>query len=645
VIEKHMAGVPISGINAPTPVTGNPIIATPGGNGDTAGGGPTQADILAGQTGTGPTPTNATPDDVQPKPTDVSVDGGLGLGAKPTQTAPGTTPGTQPTTTTTPGGPTQTPVGQTPTGPSPFDNVGLPPSSNTGGFKPYNHGQSLNFSSALIASFSSSSTLNSTTEAFKHAESSSRENKRAAEKAHLKHVATQSEVEQLSLANRAVQRSVQSSAAFQAQARAQTFNTIPSALLAQVLRDGTRQSPSYAPGEGAARAFTALRDTRTLVLPTEMRPGTVNSQTNSTFMAMFTPDEGATLVNNTLQALISRQLSPQDILQAFALMQRQSLGMEWFALGSRALAQWMSLANMDTRGALANVLAEHLAQALASRAGLLDGQNAQRAFLLTQLASIANDPDMLARLFAGIGDAKGRALFMQELAAHGKGFAGAGNTVADDAFASLLLSVGARDGSSRAPSANANFDQLRGEMLQFMGRQDASFYATGDTQTRQFHTQRMEGVLQCIIQHLMRDFSRSQLLAPHLRKRYANSIDLLSSLLELLEQESDDDAEHEREANDYEADEQEGQLESADNDDNWEAALRVRYMFHGNNAVTISDWSYHNTSIRIRRSRANLKRCTRLAGRNSFSRRRIDRLRSALIYCARSFKAVTAHTH
>jgi hypothetical protein len=438
--------------------------------------------------------------------------------------------------------------------------------------------------------------MNSTSDALRKTESSSRENKRAAERAHQQNVAIQNSVERATISHSANLRSTQSTLT------AQTFNTVPSALLSQVLRDAARQSPISNGGESAARAFTALRDTNTLALPNEIRSGAqINGQAATGIANLLTNDEGMALVNNTLQALISRQLSPQDILQAFALTQSQFIGTEWFTQGARALTQWLSMANIDSRAALASVLAEHLAQMIVSRAGTGDSHNAQRALLLNQLANIANDPDLFARLFAGIGDAKQRATFLHQLAMYSPGFGAAGQ----DSFAALLMSIGAREGSSRASSSTANFDQLRGELLQFMGAQNTGFFVTGDAQNKQFHTQRMEGVLQCIIQHLMRDFSRSQHMAPQLRRRYANSIDLLSSLLELLEQESEDDARRQH-YQPYEDDEdEESDSESPTNeDDNWEAALRVRYQFRvvASDAETVCAqvrWEQHTDALEL----------------------------------------------
>jgi hypothetical protein len=520
------------------------------------------------------------------------------LGGPSTAPAPPTTTPPGPGVTTKPN-PVATPTNGTPTTPTPTPvaTPGTPVVTDPGNSYSFNGNSYLNLSSSLMLSMSTSALMNSTAEALRSDNASSRENKRAAERAHQQNVAIQNGVERASISHASTIRAAQPTAA------SPTFNTIPSALLTQIFRDAARQSPLASSGEGATRAFAALRDTNTLALPNEIRSGAqINGQAATTGIAnLLTNDEGMALINNTLQALMSRQLSPQDILQAFALTQSQFVGTEWFTQGARALTQWLSMANIDSRAALASVLAEHLTQMIVSRAGSGDSNNAQRALLLNQLASIANDPDLFARLFAGIGDAKQRATFLHQLAVYSPGFGAAGQ----DAFAALLMSIGAREGSSRASSSTANFDQLRGELLQFMGAQSTGFFVTGDAQNKQFHTQRMEGVLQCIIQHLMRDFSRSQHMAPQLRRRYANSIDLLSSLLELLEQESEDDARRQHYQAYEEDEDEESNFESpANEDDNWEAALRVRYQFRvaAGDAETVSAqvrWEQHPEALEL----------------------------------------------
>jgi hypothetical protein len=429
------------------------------------------------------------------------------------------------------------------------------------------------FTNSLLSSLRTTTLLNTTSESLKSNSSKNRNHQRTAAHAHQQDAATRSIAERATIANVAMTRSTAHSAHNRT-----VFNTLPNHALGEIFRDAARQTPQAQSGERATKVFQALRDANTLALPTERNIGAQNDSRFSAGVAgTLTPDEGSRLINNTLQALITRQLSPQDILRAFALVQTQFLGIEWFMQGSRDLMQLLSLGSMDSRAALAGVLAEHLTQTIASRMASIDGQNAQRVFLLAQLTAIASDPDLLARLFAGIPDGKERLSFLHELAQFGLA-KNLTDSAKDDAFAALLNAISAREGSSRLPGAVNNFDQLRAEVLQFAATQNNSLYFQASAAGPQFHTPRMEGILQCIIQHLMRDFTRHQMLSPQLRRRHGSSIDLLSSLLELLEQDSED-AQHEDDA-DEDALNQEGDLgDDTDGADNWDAALQIRYSF------------------------------------------------------------------
>jgi hypothetical protein len=460
-----------------------------------------------------------------------------------------------------------------------------------------------NFSSSLLASYNATTLANVASQALKPSASRARTSQHAADYAHQQNVMNRSLAERASISQAAMSRTNQSSR------DATVFKTLSSQTLTQVFRDAARATPQAQSGERATQVFQALRDTNTLALPTERNIGAGSENRFTPGVAGgLTPDEGSRLVDNTLQALMSRQLSPQDILRAFALVQTQFLGMEFFVQGSRDLMQLLSMGNMESRAALASLLAEHLTQMIASRAGSMDGQNSQRVVLLTQLATLASDPDLMARLFAGVGDSKERFAFLSEVAQFGMAKSHA-SSAKDDAFASLLNSISAREGTSRVPNSTSNFDQLRGELLQFAGAQNSNFYFQGNAGNPQFHTQRMEGILQCIIQHLMRDFSRQQMLSPQLRRRHGNSVDLLSSLLELLERDSED-AQHHHEDDETEAD---GLTLDADESiiadgDNWEATLQVRYTFRveqRNDVVTNEDefakvsWEKSTNDLRL----------------------------------------------
>ncbi len=458
-----------------------------------------------------------------------------------------------------------------------------------------------NFSSSLLASYNATTLANVASQALKPSASRARTSQHAADYAHQQNVMNRSLAERASISQAAMSRTNQSSR------DTTVFKTLSSQTLTQVFRDAARATPQAQSGERATQVFQALRDTNTLALPTERNIGAGSENRFTPGVAGgLTPDEGSRLVDNTLQALLSRQLSPQDMLRAFALVQTQFLGMDFFVHGSRDLMQILSMGNMESRATLASLLAEHLTQMITSRGGLADGQNAQRVVLLTQLVALTNDPDLMARLFAGVGDSKERFAFLSEVAQFSMAKSHA-SSAKDDAFASLLNSISAREGTSRIPNSTSNFDQLRGELLQFAGAQNSNFYFQGNAGNPQFHTQRMEGILQCIIQHLMRDFSRQQMLSPQLRRRHGNSVDLLSSLLELLERDSEDAQHHhedEAEADGLTLDAD----ESIEDGDNWEASLQVRYTFRveqRNDAVTNENefakvsWEKNTNDLRL----------------------------------------------
>lgn len=312
-----------------------------------------------------------------------------------------------------------------------------------------------------------------------------------------------------------------------------TLHTAHPGSLAVVFHDAIRQSDS---SHAVTQAFHALNSTHTLALvrsPTEGHsPAGLTGSLNR--------DEAVRLVTSISQAVNARQMQPEDVLRAFGLMNLNMLGADWMMFGADELMALLLMGEQQR----ASGLMEMLAAALLQNAGRQTNDDPNTALLqmmaAIQLASATQDPDIWARLFATQADPLQRQQFLQQLAAASAETRLAGRHDQADPLAQVIKAVAARDGSSRVEAHAPSFDQLRAELMSFLGTQPAAFFIIDGPNGKQFHSQRMEAVLQCIIQHLLRELGGRTRDLWRLKRRYSDSVELLSSLLDLIGEDEDD---------------------------------------------------------------------------------------------------------
>jgi hypothetical protein len=361
-----------------------------------------------------------------------------------------------------------------------------------------------------------------------------------------------------------------------------TFQQQPSQSLAETFNNLNRQnmlalttSPTNARGASGPTALMddADRETFTRMLAASMRDFTAR------------PSFG---VNSQID---SRSLQPQSVLAAFGLMHADQLGPDWLAHGTSQLITLAQGAGPQEADAILEALA--LALLLSALTTLRSPAPARselalaQTFAAMQLMSQMQDPDAFAQMFSRLGSADRQQLLtllaslspnvklpgldeMDPITLLFKAFAARsgeaklgdgqrGPGLRSDVGESLGNIIGARGaaaGFGVRGDAVAT-EKLRAEMLYFVAAQPASFYFTESPNQKTFHSGRLEAVLQLIVQQLLQELAAKAGRLSKLRCDFADSIELLSNLLDLLTQRDDEDSEHARHHEDEEQDQDE----------------------------------------------------------------------------------------
>jgi hypothetical protein len=284
----------------------------------------------------------------------------------------------------------------------------------------------------------------------------------------------------------------------------------------------------------------------------------------------------------------SRTLHPQSVLTAFGLMHADQLGPEWLAHGTSqliTLAQGAGPQEADTiLEALALALLLSALTTLRSPTNVRSELALAQTFAAMQLISQMQDPDAFAQMFSRLGSGERQqlltllaslspnvklagldeldpiSLLLKAFAARsgearlGEGQRGAGLRADVGENLGTLLSARSAAGMGARGDAVAT-DKLRAELLQFVAAQPTSFYFAERANQKNFHSGRLEAVLQLIVQQLLRELAAKAGRLSKLRCDFADSIELLSNLLDLLTQRDDEDSEHSRRGQNEEADE------------------------------------------------------------------------------------------
>ena len=286
-----------------------------------------------------------------------------------------------------------------------------------------------------------------------------------------------------------------------------------------------------------------------------------------------------------------RTLQPQSVLFAFGLMHADQLGPDWLAHGTSqliTLAQGAGPQEADTiLEALALALLLSALATLKSPAGARSELALAQTYAAMQLISQMQDPDAFVQMFSRLGSSERQQLLtllaslsphakldgldvMDPIALLFKGIAARGSEARSgegqrsaglraNGSESLGTLLGARSGAAGtgARGDTLTTEKLRAEMLHFVAAQPAGFYFAETANQKTFHSARLEAVLQIIIQQLLRELAAKAGRLSRLRCDFADSIELLSNLLDLLTQREDEDSQHSRQddAEELEADE------------------------------------------------------------------------------------------
>jgi hypothetical protein len=275
----------------------------------------------------------------------------------------------------------------------------------------------------------------------------------------------------------------------------------------------------------------------------------------------------------------SRTLHPQSVLTAFGLMHADQLGPEWLAHGTSQLITLAQGAGPQEADTILEALA--LALLLSALATLRSPINVRselalaQTFAAMQLISQMQDPDAFMQMFSRLGAADRQqlltllaslspnvklagldemdpiALLFKGIAARGgearlgEGQRGAG--LRGDVGENLGVLLGARGAAGAGVRGEAlATEKLRAEMLYFVAAQPAGFYFAETANQKTFHSGRLEAVLQLIVQQLLAELAAKAGRLSKLRCDFADSIELLSNLLDLLTQRDDEDSEQSR---------------------------------------------------------------------------------------------------
>jgi hypothetical protein len=297
-------------------------------------------------------------------------------------------------------------------------------------------------------------------------------------------------------------------------------------------------------------------------------------------------DYSARVASGSMTHMDMQSLHPQSILAAYGLMHADQLGPDWLGHG---ITQLIALAQ-GAGPQEADIILEALALALIlSSLTMLGAPNGSRSelalaqtFAAMQLIGQMQDPDAFAQMFSRLSPAERTQLLalLATLSPNAK-LAGLDKM---DPIALLFKACAARNGDAqRAAGADTNgtlgtllgargtlgarvdtlaTEKLRAELLHFAATQPASFYYAEAANKKAFHSGRLEAVLQLIVQQLLRELAAKAGRLSRLRCDFADSIELLSNLLDLLTQRDDEDSEHSRGQQHAEE-----ETDSSDNDD------------------------------------------------------------------------------
>ncbi len=365
-----------------------------------------------------------------------------------------------------------------------------------------------------------------------------------------------------------------------------THQQQPSPLLAEAFNQLNRNNMlAFTSGPGSVRGAAGLttlfndadRATLTRMVAVSMRDYSARN---------------AVSLNNHVDA---QTLQPQAILAAFGLTHADQLGPNWLAQSTTeliALAQGAGPQEADIifeALALALLLSSLIAYS-APNGGRFELALAQM-FTSMQLLSQMQDPDVFAQMFSRLSPTERTQLLtlltslspnakltgldkMDPIASLFKAFAarssdarlgdaqrGAGSGLSG----TLGTLLGAR-GVTGARGDTLTTERLRAELLHFVATQPASFYYAEASNKKSFHSGRLEAVLQLIVQQLLRELAAKAGRLSRLRCDFADSIELLSNLLDLLTQRDDEDNEHSRGHHHAEADDDENGFEETESD-------------------------------------------------------------------------------
>lgn len=367
-----------------------------------------------------------------------------------------------------------------------------------------------------------------------------------------------------------------------------THQQQPSPLLAEAFNQLNRNNMlAFTSGPGSVRGaagLTALfndadRATLTRMVAVSMRDYSARN---------------AVGLNNHVDA---QSLQPQAILAAFGLTHADQLGPSWLAQSTTELIALAQGAGPQE----ADIIFEALALALllssltaysAPNGGRFELALAQM-FTSMQLLSQMQDPDAFAQMFSRLSPTERSQLLtlltslspnaklsgldkMDPIASLFKAFAArSSDTRLGDAQrgagsglgGTLGTLLGAR-GVAGARGDTLTTERLRAELLHFVAAQPASFYYAEASNKKSFHSGRLEAVLQLIVQQLLQELAAKAGRLSRLRCDFADSIELLSNLLDLLTQRDDDDedSEHSRGHHHAEADDDESGFDETEND-------------------------------------------------------------------------------
>jgi hypothetical protein len=353
------------------------------------------------------------------------------------------------------------------------------------------------------------------------------------------------------------------------------------------------------PSQLVANVFHQLNQQNRLALtssPVNSRGGSgptelLNEVDRTAFTRMVAAsmrDFSARAATGSINQLDGQSLHPQSVLAAFGLTHADQLGPDWLAHGTTQLITLAQGAGPQEADVILEALSLALLMSALVSLKLPTGARSELAlaqtFAAMQLISQMQDPDAFAQMFSRLGPGERQQLLtllaslspnvklpgLDELdpisllfkafaARSGEGRLGEGQRSAGAGIGEnlgTLLSARSAAGMGARGDTVAT-EKLRAEILQFVAAQPASFYFAETANQKNFHSGRLEAVLQLIVQQLLMELAAKAGRLSKLRCDFADSIELLSNLLDLLTQRDDEDSEHSRRGENEEPDEDE----------------------------------------------------------------------------------------